>query len=144
MWNAPDSGFSLGVSAANCDQTHPGTAKALPTVAIQINAGIPIVRQRTIRIVRILFPRVVHHYSSGRVASLEASSIAIDVGASQFPQLPMLRHSPEQVGGYTATNAWSERYCLREHKDRQECAQEPLSEGQKNYSTVSRDPRQRL
>src|SRR5438876_12112753 len=75
---------------------------------------------------------------------VEASSIAIDVSASQFPQLPMPRHSPEQVGGYRATNAWLERYPLRQHKDLQESAQDRLSGGQKNYSTVSRDPRHRL
>src|SRR5437879_9726364 len=49
--------------------------------------------------------------------SHEASSIAIDVSASQFPQLPVPRHSPEQVGGCRATNAWLERYPLRQHKD---------------------------
>src|SRR6266478_6661655 len=64
----------------------------------------------------------------------EASSIAIDVGANQFPQLPEPRHSPEQDGGYRATN----------HTDRQEYAQDRLSAGRKNYSTVSRDPRHRL
>src|SRR5258708_4149168 len=82
--------------------------------------------------------------TSALTRHVEASSIAIDVSASQFPQLPVPRHSPEQVGGYTATNAWLERYPLRQHKDLQEYAQDRLSEGQKNYSTVSRDPRHRL
>ncbi len=75
---------------------------------------------------------------------VEASSIAIDVSASQFPQLPVPRHSPEQVEGYRATNAWLERHPLREHKDLQEQAEDRLSGGQKNYSTVSRDPCRRL
>src|SRR5260370_22138165 len=70
--------------------------------------------------------------------------IAIDVSASEFPQLPMPRHSPEQVGEYRATNAWLERYPLRRHRDLQECAQDRLSGGRKNYSRVSRDPRHRL
>src|SRR2546428_9962778 len=82
--------------------------------------------------------------TSALTRHVEASSIAIDVSASQFPQLPVPRHSPEQVGGYRATNAWLERYPLRQHKDRQEYAQDRLSGGQKNYSTVSRDPRHRL
>src|SRR6266513_1472511 len=75
---------------------------------------------------------------------VEVSSIAIDVSASQLPQLPVPRHSPEQVGGYRATNAWQERYPLRQHKDLQEYAQDRLPGGQKNYLTVSRDPRHRL
>src|SRR3989442_9433168 len=76
--------------------------------------------------------------------SHEASSIAIDVSASQFPQLPVPRHSPEQDGGYRATNAWLERYPSRQHKDLQEYAQDRLSGKRKNYSTESRDPRHRL
>src|SRR5258708_4036912 len=82
--------------------------------------------------------------TSALTRHIEASSIAIDVSASQFPQLPVPRHSPEQVGGYGATNVLLERYPLRQHKDLQEYAQDRLSGGQKNYSTVSRDPRHRL
>src|SRR6266513_4908868 len=82
--------------------------------------------------------------TSALTRRLEASSIAIDVSASQFPQLPVPRHSPEQVGAYRATNAWLERYPLRQHKDLQEYAQDRLPGGQKNYLTVSRDPRHRL
>src|SRR5438094_6565161 len=75
---------------------------------------------------------------------VEASSIAIDVSASQFPQLPVPRHSPEQVGGYRATSAWLERYPLSQHTVLQEYARDWFSGGQRNYSTVSRDPRHRL
>src|SRR6266404_6275252 len=75
---------------------------------------------------------------------VEASSIAIDVSASQLPQLPVPRHSPEQVGGYRATSAWLERYPLSQHADLREYAQDWFSGGQRNYSTVSRDPRHRL
>src|SRR5437867_2134023 len=42
--------------------------------------------------------------------NVEAPSIGIDVSASQFPQWPVPRHSPERVGGYKATNPWPERY----------------------------------
>src|SRR5438046_2542948 len=35
----------------------------------------------------------------------QASSIAIDVNASQFPRSPVPRRIQEQVGGYRATNA---------------------------------------
>src|SRR5437899_12883020 len=76
--------------------------------------------------------------------SHEASSIAIDVSASQLPQLPAPRHSPEQAGGCRATNAWLERYPSKQRKDLQEYAPDRLSGGQKNYSTVSRDPHHRL
>src|SRR5207249_12032741 len=75
---------------------------------------------------------------------VEASSIAIDVNASQFPRLPVPRRIQEQVGGYRATNAWLERCPVRRGKDRQECAQHRLSGGQKSHSTVSRDPCHRL
>src|SRR5437870_9650113 len=74
----------------------------------------------------------------------EASSIAIDVSASQFPQLPVPRHSPEQVGGYRATSAWLERYPLSQHTGLQDYAQDWFSGAQRNYSTVSQDPRHRL
>src|SRR5260370_38925680 len=70
--------------------------------------------------------------------------IAIDVSASQFPQLPVPRHSPEQVGGRKATNGWLKRYPSRQHGDLHEYAHDRLSSGRKNYSTVSRDPGHRL
>jgi hypothetical protein len=65
----------------------------------------------------------------------------IDINASQFPQSPVPRRSPEQVGGYTATNASLERYPLKQHGDLQDYAQDRLSGGQKSCSTVLRDPR---
>ena len=76
--------------------------------------------------------------------SLEASSIANGLTASHFPRLPVLPRSPEQVVAYRANNAWLRRYRLRQHEHLQEYAQHRLSAGQKNYSTVSRDPRHTL
>src|SRR5882724_2134521 len=75
---------------------------------------------------------------------LDASSIAIDSSASDFPQWPVPRYSPEQVGGYRTTNALLERYRLRLHKGLQDYARGRSSGVQKNYSTLSRDRRHRL
>src|SRR5437879_12494455 len=72
--------------------------------------------------------------------SHEASSIAIDVSASQVRQLPAPRHSQEQDGGGRATNAWLGRYPLRQRKAPHEDAQQRFAGGAKNYSTAWRYP----
>src|SRR5260221_2073850 len=74
-----------------------------------------------------------------KVASLEASSTAVDLAASHFPQLPRRRQNPEQVEGCKAPNRCLESSPARKHRNLLQYAHARLLAGQKNYSRVSRD-----